>query len=264
MAVKFTLQGALIYLAMGAYLLSAVLAWTHRDRWGRRLHGIGFLAAAAAIAVRWVESGHVPMQNMYEIFVVMGALSWPIAMFCRRFLAVGGYGADAMVGALLLFPAGFVFSAEPRLLPPALQSWLFAPHVTSYLLAYMILAKASVQAAGRLFVGDSPVAAGEVGREVAAYRLVCLGFPLLTAGLLLGAVWGKLAWGDWWNWDPKELWSLVSWLAFVFYFHFRAVYGVRRPRANAAIVLVAMGAILITLLWVNLSRIFAGLHSYAA
>jgi ABC-type transport system involved in cytochrome c biogenesis permease subunit len=94
--------------------------------------------------------------------------------------------------------------------------------------------------------------------------LVCLGFPFLSLGLFLGSVWGKLAWGDWWGWDPKELWSLACWLMVVFYFHWRHRYGQTRPRTNCFWIVLGFIFIVITLLWVNLSRIFAGMHNYAS
>ena len=93
--------------------------------------------------------------------------------------------------------------------------------------------------------------------------MVLLGFPLLTLGLILGSWWGKLAWGDYWGWDPKEMWSLASWLMFVWYLHSRALYGRGRTRLNASLVVGGMAVIIITLLWANLSRLFEGLHSYA-
>jgi ABC-type transport system involved in cytochrome c biogenesis permease subunit len=99
--------------------------------------------------------------------------------------------------------------------------------------------------------------------EQATYRMVCLGFPLLTLGLLLGSVWGKLAWGDYWGWDPKEMWSLASWLVYLGYFHFRYMFGKKHPRINSMWVVLGIVVILVTLLWVNLSRLFSGLHSYA-
>jgi ABC-type transport system involved in cytochrome c biogenesis permease subunit len=99
---------------------------------------------------------------------------------------------------------------------------------------------------------------------LATHRLVRLGFPLLTLGLVLGAWWGKLAWGDYWHWDPKEMMSLATWLIYVGYFHFRAIHGRRHRRVSALLALAGLAGIIVTLLWVNLGRIFDGLHSYAS
>ena len=127
--------------------------------------------------------------------------------------------------------------------------------------AYVVMAKASVQAVGQLiYQGRKEAGAYELG----TYRMVCMGFPLLSLGLILGSWWGKIAWGDYWNWDPKELWSLVSWLAYLGYFHFRYTFGKKWPKINSVIALSGFLAIIITLLWVNLARIFSGLHSYAS
>ena len=91
----------------------------------------------------------------------------------------------------------------------------------------------------------------------AGRRLVGMGFFLITLGLMLGALWGKICWGDWWQYDPKEMWSLATWLTFAGYFHFRS-------RARVATWLLRFGAVMIilTLTWVNFARIFRGLHSY--
>jgi len=96
------------------------------------------------------------------------------------------------------------------------------------------------------------------------YNGIRVGFPLLTLGLILGSYWGKQAWGDYWGWDPKELWSLVSWLVYIAYFHVRYMFGKRHARLNSLLAILGMAAIIITLLWVNLSRLFPGLHSYAS
>jgi len=266
MAIKWTLLGLLMYGAMGLYLLAAAAFFGRARRMGRGLFGAGFVAAVAAFVWRWAEGGHVPLQNLFEVFLCLSVLAFPISLFCRRALGVSDEAADAILGVLVLFPSGFVFSAEPHPLPPALQSPLFVPHVAAYMLAYMILAKAAVPAARRLFWGriaESDRLRGAVTADVAAYRLVSLGFPLLTLGLVLGAWWGKMAWGDYWNWDPKELWSLAAWLVYLLYFHVRYRFGPTRPRLAAAFVLLGLAAIILTLLWVNLARLFAGLHSYA-
>ncbi len=265
MAVKFTALGFLIYAAMLVYLLAFIASLLRMKRFGKGLYVLGFVLAAAAFVYRWIEVGHSPMQRLFDVFLCMG-LIYPLTLFCRRFLRVAAEPADMLIGVIVLFPAGFIFSAELITLPPALQSWLFTPHVAVYLLAYIIMVKASVQAVLQL-AGKNPPQAGDdtlVSYERGTYRLVCLGFLPLTLGLLLGSYWGKLAWGDYWGWDPKEMWSLVTWLLYVGYFHFRYVTGNKRPRINSILVLAGLAAIVITLLWVNLARIFAGLHNYAS
>jgi ABC-type transport system involved in cytochrome c biogenesis permease subunit len=189
---------------------------------------------------------------------------YPVSLICRKALKVGGYAADMLIGAIVLFPAGFVFHAEPQQLPPALQSWLFTPHVAVYMFSYIFMAKATFQAICQL-AGRKPKPGEDLlGPEESTYRIICIGFPLLTLGLFLGSYWGKQAWGDYWGWDPKELWSLASWLVFLGYFHFRYMFGKKHPRINSLWAIAGMVAIIITLLWVNLSRLFPGLHNYAS
>lgn len=146
-----------------------------------------------------------------------------------------GVVCACLVVALPIFIIGrTVMRPEPV---PALQSWLMVPHVASYAMSYLLL----------LF------AAFGIGR-----RWVSLGFFLMTVGLVAGATWGKLAWSDWWQFDPKENWSFVTWLAFCAYMHMD-------PNSRTARCLLWIGAalILITLTWVNFSRMTSGLHSYA-
>ncbi len=263
MAIKYTIQGILIYGALAVYGAAWVMMVWRLSRAGRVLYFTGFVLAVAAYAYRWFDVQHVPLQNLFEIFLTLGMLVYPLSVFCRRVLGVGGETVDMFIGAILLFPSGFVFSAEPQNLPPALQSWLFIPHVGVYMLSYVIMAKAAVQAAYQL--GKSPAFKGkqQISFEEGTYRMIRFGFPLLTLGLLLGSWWGKLAWGDYWGWDPKELWSLASWLVYLGYFHFRSMFGKKHPGINSAWAIAGLIVIVITLLWVNLSSLFAGLHSYA-
>lgn len=262
MAIKYTIQGLLIYATIGAYLLAFVATAARRHRAGRAIFLTGFFAAILAYGYRWLDVRHVPLQNLFEVFLFLGVVCWPISWFCLRHLRIGGRWADMLIGAVVLFPAGFVFNAQPMQLPPALQSWLFAPHVAVYMLAYIFMAKAAFQAGEQLFVKPQPDGI-RLPAEQATYELVGIGFPLLTLGLVLGSWWGKLAWGDCWGWDPKELWSLAAWLVYVGYLHWRYMHGKKHPRVNSLWAIAGMAAIIITLLWVNLSRLFPGLHSYA-
>lgn len=259
MAIKYTFQSLLIYLTIATYCFAFLASVFGKRKTGHAFFLAGFIIAAVGFAYRWYSVGHVPFQNMFEVFLSMGMIVYPLSMLCRRILKVGAEAVDMLIGAILLFPAGFVFDAQLHHLPPALQSWLFTPHVAVYLFAYVVMAKATVQAFCQLKAKDDIV-----DYEEGTYRMICLGFPLLTLGLLLGSWWGKLAWGDYWGWDPKELWSLVSWLVYVGYLHFRYMFGKRHARVNSLLVVFGMAAILITLLWVNLSKIFPGLHNYAS
>jgi ABC-type transport system involved in cytochrome c biogenesis permease subunit len=220
---------------------------------GPAIFALGFAAAVAAVIVRWVRAGHVPMQSMYEVFLCLGPAAF-LVWLLGRVRRVGGDAWDALLGAAVLFPAAFVMDPWPQQLPPALQSGLFAPHVAAYMIGYMLVAKAGILAIGQL--------AGWPRRwppwrscEHGAYQMVCLAMPPLTLGLILGAVWGKRAWGDWWNWDPKELWSLATWLTFAAYLHFRSMTGGRFKSINSILALAGVAGVIITLLWVNLSRI---------
>ncbi len=262
MEIKLTPQGWLIYATMAAYAAALVLLLAQRHRAGGAAYAVAFAVAAASYVYRWVHVGHVPMQSVFEVMLLMGVLMAPLAVCCRRWLGVGLAATDALVALAVLVPAGFVLPELPRKLPPALQTPLFVPHVLAYMLAYAIMAKASVQAAAQLVTCRR---AGEPGAyERSAYRMVCLAFPLLTAGLVLGAWWGRLAWTSHWNWDSKELWSLASWLAVGVYLHYRSLTRRRRPNVCAAMVIVAMVLIILTLAWANFDRRFAGLHSYAS
>ncbi|MBN1787485.1 MAG: cytochrome c biogenesis protein CcsA [Sedimentisphaerales bacterium] len=259
MEIYYTTQGLLVYATIACYLLAFLCALLKWRKAGRLLYMLGFLTAVFSFAYRWYQVRHVPLQNLFEVFLFLGMLIYPVSVFCKRKLKVENDAFDMFIGIVVLFPAGFIFSPEPRQLPPALQCWLFAPHVAVYMLSYIFMAKAAFEGMLQLFcTGDR-----SLEKESASYRMVCAGFPLMTAGLLLGSWWGQLAWSDFWGWDPKELWSLASWLVYVGYFHFRAMFGRKHPRINSLWVISGLALIIITLFWVNLSRIFAGLHSYA-
>ncbi len=254
MEIKYTIQGWLIYQTMGLYVLAFAMAAIKARKASWTLYGLGFITAIISVVYRGVHVQHFPLQNLFEVFLFLGATVFPMTLLSAKMLKRSDFVWDLVIGIVLLFPAGFVFSAQIQPLPPALQSILFVPHVLVYMLAYIVLTKAAIVAGQQL--------SGRQGDDMAAYRLVCVGFPLLTLGLLLGSLWGKLAWGDYWNWDPKEMWSLATWLVYVGYFHYRAQFAAAK-KAAAVWLLTGFAFIVITLLWANLSRLFAGLHSYS-
>ncbi len=196
-----------------------------------------------------VRDPFLPIAALSGLFLLFGAALQCRRCFSRRarlasgaerfstadMLAVAAkFAAASAVVMLPLFIAGRVLLTKE--LVPALQSPLLVPHVGAYIISYAIL----------IF------AAFGIG-----VKMVPFGFFLMTLALVLGALWGKICWGDWWQYDPKEMWSLATWLTFAAYFHFRA-------NSTAAKWLLRLGSVLIilTLTWVNFSKVFKGLHSY--
>ncbi len=92
-----------------------------------------------------------------------------------------------------------------------------------------------------------------------SYRIIGLGFPLLTIGIISGAVWANEAWGSYWSWDPKETWALITWLVFAAYLHARITKGWqgRRPA-----ILAASGFLVVWICYLGVNILGKGLHSY--
>jgi len=203
------------------------------------LYLLAFLGALAMLVHRTVATGHPPLQNMYEFLMCMAALIPVLTFVSAKVDGQNTLLVDSLLLAVVMIPVGFVMDGSVKRLMPALQSPFFVPHVGAYVLGYVLLVRAAL-GAGR--------------------RLVGAGFFLLTLGLVLGAAWGKVCWGHWWQFDPKEMWSLATWFVYVAYFHVRPSLSEKGDR-----VFLAVGAVMIvlTLTWINLSKVFTGMHSYA-
>ena len=191
--------------------------------------------------LRCVRDPLLPLAAAAGLFALAGAL---ILCFVPRFAAQKP--ATRLRRALSLC-AAFVSAALPVFIvaravlapepPPALQSVLMAPHAAAYAASYVIL----------LF------AAFGIWR-----RAIPAGFFLMTVGLVAGAFWGKLAWSDWWQFDPKENWSLATWCAFAIHLLLPA-----ESRWSWAFLWIGVVLIVITFAWVNFSGFSESIHSYA-
>lgn len=209
--------------------------WIYQYRWGEDESG------TTCTALRCVRDPGMPLAALGGLLLVLGALGFCFRGYGGRAETPSGarrYAAWAAGGLAVALPLFIIGRAVMRPEPlPALQSWMMAPHVGAYVGSYLIL----------LF------AVFGVGK-----RLIPAGFLLMTVGLVLGAVWGKYAWSEWWQFDPKENWSFFTWLAFAIHLHLP-------PDSRAAKWMLCIGAVLIlvTLTRVNFSRMASGLHSYA-
>jgi len=239
------LLGALFYAVKSCRRAAADRSGAVAHDGGRRyprlisiLYGVSFVGACAMLIHRGISTGHAPMQNMYEFLICMAAfipvLTWLSARKGERTLL-----QDAFLQTMVLVPVAFFMDGRVKHLMPALQSPFFVPHVGAYVLGYILLVRAAL-GAGR--------------------RLVGVGFCLMTAGLVLGSAWGKVCWGNWWMFDPKEMWSLATWFVYAAYFHVEARLS---PNSRRAFLIAGAVMIILTLTWVNLSKLFPGMHSYA-
>ena len=91
-----------------------------------------------------------------------------------------------------------------------------------------------------------------------SYRIISLGFPFLTIGIIAGAVWANEAWGSYWSWDPKETWALITWLVFAAYLHARIVKGWEGQRPA---ILASIGFFVVWICYLGVNFLGQGLHS---
>jgi cytochrome c-type biogenesis protein CcsB len=95
--------------------------------------------------------------------------------------------------------------------------------------------------------------------DIWSYRIIGLGFPFLTIGIISGAVWANEAWGSYWSWDPKETWALITWLVFAIYLHSRLLKGWQGQKAA---VIATIGFFVIWICYLGVNFLGKGLHSY--
>jgi ABC-type transport system involved in cytochrome c biogenesis permease subunit len=127
--------------------------------------------------------------------------------------------------------------------PPALQSPWFVPHVLVYMISYIFAAVAGAMVLSKLLVKDKKRIDGGV------YELVSLLFPMMTMGMLMGAIWANEVWGGFWSFDIKECWSLVTWLTYALYLHVRR--STRFNKYKDILVLLGLVFVIITFIFVN-------------
>jgi cytochrome c-type biogenesis protein CcsB len=253
-----------------AYLIY-LLSSHERAAWAGRLFlGTGFCSHGLVFVLRYIEAGYTPVVNLHESLSFFAWLIVGFFLLLRYRYQVEMLGTFVSPLALLLVIWAAALPKEILPLPPALKSWWLPIHVTFAFLGDAIFALAFCAGVIYLiqerlvkskrtgtFSGRLPSL--EVLDEI-NYRALTIGFPLLTIGIVTGAVWAEYAWGSYWSWDPKETWSLITWLLYAALLHQRLMIGWRGKKA-AIMAIVGFGAVLFTFLGVNL--LMKGLHSYA-
>ncbi|MFP4475797.1 MAG: c-type cytochrome biogenesis protein CcsB [Desulfatibacillaceae bacterium] len=267
-----------------AYCAAAVFFWAY---WAFRKNGAatigmvmsiaGFIANTWGIGMRWYESyemgfGQPPFANMFDSLVLF---SWTVVLLQLviqaryRMRSLGG--VTTPLAFLSLAYASLSSNVDDTIAPliPALQSnWLTAHVITCFLgyaafavafgISLLYLVKASGRDGGEGRV-RSLLPKARILDEL-SYQNIMFGFLFLSVGIITGAVWANSAWGRYWSWDPKETWSLITWLIYATLIHFRLMRG-WAGRRTAVLSIVGFAAILFT--WFGVNYLLSGLHSYA-
>jgi cytochrome c-type biogenesis protein CcsB len=248
-----------------------------RSRSGAKAAGIAgsltWLASfllIASVALRGASVHRWPLGNMFEfavfasMLVIMAFSAWST----RR--DVRWLGLFVVTPVLLVLGLALtVWYTEASELMPSLRSYWLVIHVTVATLSVALftlgaavsalyLWQERVEAGGRpSFMNSLPTAAA---LERLGYGLHIIAFPLWSFTLIAGAIWARQAWGSYWNWDPKEVWTFVIWVVYAAYLHARATSGWSR-RSASLIALAGYGCVLVNYGVVNV--FFVGQHSYS-
>lgn len=215
-----------IYFGLGAIAFSIVSALLSlfesrlTTRFSMRKQAIVFSLLSVAVLAAfiiglWCELSRPPLRTMgetrlwYSFFALVAGLFTYIRWRYKWILSF-----STVLSAVFIL----INIAKPEIhdqsLMPALQSPWFIPHVTVYMFSYSFLGCAFLLALVSLFRHDDKLL-------LPADTLVYIGMAFLTFGMLSGALWAKQAWGQYWNWDPKETWALITWLSYMLYIHLR-------------------------------------------
>jgi cytochrome c-type biogenesis protein CcsB len=244
---------------------------------GSRILRTAVILHTGMILLRTYEGGRPPFQSLYES---LSWFSWSTVMVYlymeRRWNKVflPGLIVTLMASGGCLFA---LFTREPEINPlfPALQSNWFVPHVVLAFLSYAVFVVSC--AVEIVYVLLRPAVLKGKGKSYgllpgnleafhrSAYNLVLFGYPLLTFGIISGAIWADNAWGRFWSWDPKETWSLITWTVFTIYMHAMTIPKWRGWQASLFNILgfVCMIMTFIGVSW--LAKLFSieSLHIYA-
>jgi ABC-type transport system involved in cytochrome c biogenesis permease subunit len=270
MALNSKILGIVTLLYLCLFLIHLLYFATKKERFLRvmwiflyftfGLHSVG-------LVTRWIESyrlgmGHAPLSNFYESLIFYAWCIALIVIIMKKKLKVPLITAFASLVALFFMGyASLSPSVDRQIQPliPALQSnWLHV-HVFTCFIAYAAFAISFL--CGLFYMFTMKGMPAKETLEELNYQAVMVGFPMLTAGILTGAVWAHYAWGAYWSWDPKETWSLITWIVYALFLHARFARG-WKGRKIAMLSIIGFVSVIFTYIGVNF--ILSGLHSYGS
>lgn len=233
------------------------------------LAGVGFAIHTASIIYRYIAAGHIPITNAHE---ATSFFSWCIVLiffileFRYRIILLSSF---IMPVVFVLMLSSSMLPRELKPLSPVLQSyWLGIHTVLAFLgnaafalafgIGFMYLVQERYVKSKRLGGLFDRLPSLQSLDEI-NYRLITFGFPLLTLAIITGALWAESAWGSYWNWDAREVWSLITWFIYAIVLHARLAAGWRGRRAA---LLSIIGFLTILIAFFGIKLLGKGLHVF--
>lgn len=221
---------------------------------------------------RGLAAGRAPWGNMYEFVTTAMVFIGGIYLLCvwlwrGRWLGLG----VNLIAALMMGLAVTQFYVAVAPLMPALHSVWFIVHIVAAVIAAagfniagvasaLYLVRSGAQRRGNELTGYLAKVPDKRQLEIFAHRMTAFAFPIWTFTIVAGAIWAQYAWGRFWNWDPKETWSFITWVFYAGYLHASLTAGWRGTRAA---VLALIGLLTFWFNFVGVNLLFSGMHSYA-
>ena len=217
---------------------------------------VSFLALTFGLVLRWIISGNVPMSNGYESMLTVAWFVMLIAIFMQfriRLVMVFGF---LLSGFFLL--VSHINQMDPAIgqMMPVLNSPLLSMHVSIIMMSYALLSLTFI-------CGIMGICMRSHGEELQALSRVFL-YPALTCmgfGIFIGAIWANVSWGNYWSWDSKETWALITFMIYAVVVHTQSLPVFRKPLAYHIYITLAFLSIVMTYFGVN--YFLTGMHSYA-
>lgn len=231
--------------------------------------GVGFVNHTISIVYRYTAGGHLPITSPHE---AASAFAWAIMLIYFIFefrYKMGLMAAFVMPVVFLLMLVSSMLSRDLKPLSPTLQSYWLGVHTFFAFMANAAFALSFVLSI-MYIVQDHYLKSKRLGGlferlpsiqtlDYLNYRLITIGFPMMTLAIITGALWAEGAWGSYWRWDVREVWSLVIWLIYALILHARLVSGWRGK--NASLLSIA-GFVIIVLSFVGIRVLEKGLHVF--
>lgn len=220
------------------------------------LLGVSFLALTFGLALRWIISGNIPMSNGYESMLTVAWFVMLISILMQlriRIVMVFGF---LISGFFLL--VSHINQMDPAIgqMMPVLNSPLLSIHVSIIMMSYALLSLTFI-------CGIMGICMRSHGEELQALSRVFL-YPALTCmgfGIFIGAIWANVSWGNYWSWDSKETWALITFMIYAVVVHTQSLPIFRKPLTYHIYITLAFLSIVMTYFGVN--YFLTGMHSYA-